>query len=196
MSQDLKKVIVQTAIYYGRDIDAGVLSMMAEDLDDLDPNACIQAYSNWRRNPANKNFPLPAQIRELVAPHEFVSVETQAREIASRIVGAIPKYGWANAKEAQMFIGPDGWELVKRSGGWQHLCETTTPKQSVFLMAQFRDQLMGTLKYGQAALEDSIGALPQGRVSELDGNTDYLQLVPGLKKANSESDDHGGKEGA
>lgn len=186
MSQELKKVIVQTAIYYGRDIDAGVLSMMAEDLSDLDPNACIQAYSQWRRNPANKSFPLPAQIRELVNPEQFVSVETKAREIAGRIIGAITKYGWANAKEAQVFIGPDGWDLVKRSGGWQHLCESTSPKQTTFLQAQFRDQLMGTLKHGQDAIEQSLGALPQNRVSELDGNTDYLQLVPGLKKANSE----------
>jgi hypothetical protein len=193
----LQQVIALTYSYYhrGQVCSDDLVEMYAGDLIDLDPAACIQAYANWRRNPANKAFPLPAQIRELVSPGEFVAPETRAREVAGRIVGAIPKFGWNNAKEAQVFIGPEGWELVKRMGGWQHLCETTSPKQATMLQAQMRDQLEGVFRYGREAIETSIGALPQGqwRQGELEGKADFVKLVPSaLTKAHKDGEDNGG----
>lgn len=179
MSQELKRTIVLTANYYDRQLSPDTLAMYADDLSDLDPAACIDAYNRWRKNSANKTFPLPAQIRELVNPEQYVSVEALAREVAGRIIGAVTKYGWNNAKEAQVFIGREGWEVVKRNGGWMQLCQTTTTKSQTFLQAQLRDQLEGTFKYGIDTIENKIGALSQPRVSELDGCSDYLQLVSG-----------------
>jgi hypothetical protein len=158
MSKELKKTIVHTAIYYGRNIDEQVLEMMADDLSDLDPAKCIASYQTWRRNPKNKTFPLPAQIRELVNPQAYITPEAKAREIAARIVGAIPKYGWNNSREAQLYIGPEGWECVRRSGGWTHLCENVGVRiQATTLQAQLRDQLEGVFTYGRAAIADAIG---------------------------------------
>lgn len=194
MSQELKKVILLTAVYYGRELKPEVLSMMADDLSDLDPAVCIQAYGNWRRNPANKTFPLPAQIRELVNPEEFVSVETRAREIAARIVGAIPKFGWCNSKEAQVFIGPEGWALVQRSGGWSYLCERVGVSISPStLQAQLRDQLEGVLQYGAPTVAQSIGVGTKAEVKELELAGDILTRLA-LKRGESESnnDDGGG----
>jgi hypothetical protein len=179
----LRQVIAMTYTYYSRGQVASddLVEMYAGDLSDLDPAACVDAYNRYRRNPANKIFPLPAQIRELVNPEEFVAPETMAREIAARIVGAIPKFGWANAREAQAYIGPDGWALVNRAGGWRHLCETTQTKQAPILQAQFRDQLEGSLRYGQGAVEESVGALDVPRAREKADLTrigDVMRLLP------------------
>ncbi len=174
MSTRIKKAIIMAAEYYGRQLSETVLAMYAEDLADLDPAKVCDGYVQYRRNPANKTFPLPATIRELVNPDEFVAVETQAREIAARIIGGIPKFGWANPKEAQAYIGHEGWALVARYGGWRHLCETTTAKQAPMIQAQMRDQLEGTLRYGLQAIEQSIGAVSS---AEARGNLESIGAV-------------------
>lgn len=164
--QKLKETIIGTAVYYGRQMTPEVLQMMVEDLEDLDPVACEQAYRAWRRNPKNKTFPLPAQIREVVAPEESIDPEDLAREIAARIVGAVPKFGWCNAREAEKFIGPEGWEIVRRQGGWSYICENlgVTMSPSTF-QAQLRDQLKANLKHGLGAIDRRVtlgegGAVP------------------------------------
>lgn len=182
LRKSLAKTIHATAIYYNRNLEPEVLTMMCDDLEDLDASSCIDAYSRWRKNPANKTFPLPAQIRELVAPEQFVAVETQAREIAARIMGSIPKFGYANPKEAQAFIGPEGWECVCRAGGWRHLCESVTTKQAPIMQAQFRDQLEGSLRYGTPAIEQSIGAVSSSEARGLESIgslMDRMKLLPG-----------------
>lgn len=178
MSQSIKAAIIMTAEYYGRQISETVLAMYASDLEDLPADKVCDAYVRYRRNPANKTFPLPAQIRELVNPEEFVSVETQAREVAARIVGAISRYGWANAKEAQAFIGPEGWDLVKRSGGWSYLCENTGVSiQPTTLQAQLRDQLEGTFRYGLKAVERSLEIAPRESNPQLESASEILKRI-------------------
>lgn len=157
----LKEAIFSTYIYYSRSaLNDQVLAVYLEDLADLDPKECIEAYQRWRRNPANKHFPLPAQIRELVNPEQFVSVEARAREVAARITGAVSKYGWNNGTAARVFIGPEGWEVVQRQGGWNYLCENLGTKMNpTSFQAQVRDQLDGVFRHGLTALEKSIGAI-------------------------------------
>ena len=176
----LKEIISLTWTYYNRGqlLSDAVLLMYAEDLADLDPQACIEAYGRYRRNPANRIFPLPAQIRELVNPEEFISHETKAREIASRIVGAIPKFGWANGKEAQVFIGAEGWAQVQRVGGWSYLCENVGASiNPTTLQAQLRDQLEGTLKYGLPAVQRSLQVVSGGKSDELESSSDILRRL-------------------
>lgn len=179
--QDLARAIKATATYYNRQLDAEVLSMMCDDLDDLAPDACIAAYMQYRRNPANRAFPLPAQIRELVAPEEYVAVETQAREIASRIVGGIAKHGWCNGREAEADIGPIGWQLVQRYGGWSRLCQDVGTGRGMLnpltLQAQLRDQLEGTIRYGAPAIAKAIGATPK-QTNGLESIGSIMNLLP------------------
>lgn len=180
----LRQTILAMANYYGRTIDEGLLEMYHEDLSDLDPGACMAAYREYRRNPANRTFPLPAQIRELVCPEDFVAPEVKAREVAARIVGAISSFGWTNAKEAQVYIGTEGWQAVLRQGGWSHLCEQTSKFNELTLQAQLRDQLIGVFKHGADAIEQAIGITSKPRVSEL-GPASFISLLPG--------DDDGGE---
>lgn len=169
MSDKLKETIVLTHAYYnrGQPLQDGVLLMYAEDLSDLDPITCIEAYQCYRRNPQNRTFPLPAQIRELVNPEEFVAVEAKAREIAARVVGAVTRFGWNNGRDACEYIGPIGWTVVERQGGWRHICENLGLRiQATTFQAQIRDQVEGSLRHGPA-LEQSILALPEKRSGEL-----------------------------
>lgn len=157
MKQKLKETIILTAAYYNRDIKGEIVQMMAADLDDLDPGKCIAAYTQWRRNPANRAFPLPAQIRELVNPEEFISPEAQAREIAARIVGAITKFGWPNGAAAENYIGPVGWQAVQRAGGWNYLCQNVgVTLNPLTLQAQMRDGIEGTLRYGSSSMNKAL----------------------------------------
>lgn len=188
----LKQVIAMTYTYYSRGQVAPdqLVEMYAGDLSDLDPAACCQAYERYRKNPKNKAFPLPAQIRELVNPKEFVSIEARAREIASRIVGAIPKFGWCNSKEAQVFIGPIGWALVQRSGGWSYLCERVGVSiNPTTLQAQLRDQLEGVLQYGAPAVAQSIGVGAKEKTRELEPAGDIVKRL--LERGQSNNDDGG-----
>ncbi|MGE3756901.1 MAG: hypothetical protein AB7H97_04055 [Pseudobdellovibrionaceae bacterium] len=187
----LMKVIVLTFAYYHpeRVLPDTVVQMYAKDLADLPVDKCIDAYERWRRNPANKVFPRPAEIRELVNPEEFVSVEAKAREIAARIVGAVPKFGWNNGKEARVFIGEEGWSVVQRQGGWSHVCQSLSSYNMNSYQAQLRDQLAGSLKYGRENVENSIGALPEGRArtSQLESIGNVLSLI-NQKQKNEEAE--------
>ncbi len=169
----LKEVIVLTHAYYNQGKDPlkdQVLLMYAEDLADLPEPECIFAYNQWRRDPKNKTFPLPAHIREIVSPDEFVSPEIEAREIARRVVGAVTKFGWNNARDAEAFIGPIGWDAVNRSGGWSIICEQMSTFNRTTFEAQMRDLLEGVVKYGLPAIEKKILAPrdPASQTSQLE----------------------------
>lgn len=116
----VKEIIILTASYYGKALSEPVLEMYAEDLEDLDPALVVNAYKTYRRDPKNKSFPLPAQIRDIVEPEP--TPESGGRDIASSIQCAIVKYGYSNESLARQFIGPQGWDVVQRWGGWSHLC--------------------------------------------------------------------------
>lgn len=118
----VKEMILLTAIYYSKTVPDAVLEMYAEDLADLPVDRVLEAYKIYRRNPANKFFPLPAQIREIIAP--TVSAKSEARESVERIKQAITKFGYCNLNEARMYIGPVGWKLVQGLGGWTAVCES------------------------------------------------------------------------
>jgi hypothetical protein len=182
--QLLATTIKNVATYYGRNLEPEVLSMMCDDLADLPIDQVVAGYNQYRRNPKNRTFPLPSQIRELVNPEEFVSVEAQAREIASRIVGAVTKFGWNNAKEAQVYIGPVGWNAVSRQGGWMNLCQNMGASiNPTTFQAQLRDQLEGSIRYGEAAIEQNIFKLPESNKNK------GLQSFGEIMKLIGKSDD-------
>lgn len=67
-------------------------------------------------------------------PRELLSMALQLKddnedpsnpeEIASRIVGAVRKFGRVNPEDARKYIGEVGWQIVKSEGGWSVLCES------------------------------------------------------------------------
>lgn len=161
MSTRLKETIINVASYYGRTISAPVLAMYAEDLADLPEDEVISAYTAYRRNPKNTQFPLPAQIRGVVSP--AIDPDSAAREIASRINHAVVKFGWANAPEAHSYIGELGWDIVNRSGGWSYICQNLGVQldPGVF-SAQVRELAKSSITHDSQALANVIGLASAG----------------------------------
>lgn len=143
--KELKKGILLTAKYYGRDLPGEVITMMADDLSDLGFSDVLNAYTLYRRDPKNRSMPLPAQIREIIQP--VVNPTAQAREIVERIKHAITKFGYASGLEAHRYIGDIGWNVVRRSGGWHAVCESDIFSNSS-RQAQMRDSIADQITYG------------------------------------------------
>lgn len=158
---NIKACIALTFAYYhpGQALSDAVLGLYAEDLADISEEDVVLAYQAYRRNPKNTRFPLPAAIRAIVNPEEFISPEQKAAEVAARISGAIVNYGYNNAREAAEFIGPMGWDVVQKQGGWSYLCENhgTTISPSAF-QAQVRNQLEAAFRNGVIAMDQAVRA--------------------------------------
>lgn len=137
--QQVGVLIANTAQYYGKELRREVISMMISDLEDLPIDLVLKAYETYRKNPNSKFFPLPAQIREIISPKN--SPEAEGREISSRVILAVGKFGWSNSSEAKAFIGEIGWKAVQEFGGWQYICENLGRTLNVgILSAQIRDR--------------------------------------------------------
>lgn len=176
----VKEAIALTFAYYhpDRSLADQVLLMYAADLSDLNPESVIHAYAEYRRDPSNTHFPLPAKIRALVNPAAHISVEDRAAEISARIVGAVAKFGWPNGKDAEAFIGPEGWSIVWRQGGWSLLCESLGTKINITTFtAQVRKLLEANLRHGSDVLAESINASPTRSAGELTGASDVIQKL-------------------
>lgn len=160
MKRELKEIIILTASYYNRTLSEPVLNMYAEDLEDLDPRAVVQAYKAWRQNPKNTQFPLPAQIRGLINPE--IDEDVIAKTAASRIIEAVARFGWCNSQDARAHIGELGWSVVSRFGGWSYVCENMGRELNITtFQAQARDLAKAQAQLAKAGRLNEAPALPQ-----------------------------------
>ena len=81
-------------------------------------------------------FPDISDIVKIIEPP--VSQDDKANEIAGLIIECISRFGYANTELAKKEIGPLGWFVVERAGGWTNVCATTN-KELGILKAQLRD---------------------------------------------------------
>lgn len=154
--KDLSALLAVFAGYYRANFSDEVLKMYAQDLGDLDFEKVKEALGAYRRNPKNRQMPLPAQIRETLSPQ--VDPESAAREIAAKIHSAIPKFGYTRSAEARAFIGEVGWGIVQDQGGWQYLCEHHgLDIQPGMFQAQVRDLAKSRLTHSPEAMAKAIG---------------------------------------
>lgn len=130
----------------GRDLSIHSLGMMLDAVADLPDQELERAFNQWVMQSKVSKIPMPAEIREIVKPptddHSF------AVETASRIIGSISKFGWANPTGAAYYIGPLGWEIVQRFGGWNYICENLgigTGLDLTTFNAQIRDAAKAAL---------------------------------------------------
>jgi len=124
MKAEYAKAIYALGEYYQLNLNAGQISMYAEDLLVLNPEELKEAILTYRRNPANVFFPKPGQLIAIIKP-----VETEldlGRLVAARIIQAVGKFGNYRYEDAKAFIGELGWEVVKMQGGWNKLCALTS----------------------------------------------------------------------
>jgi hypothetical protein len=90
----------------------------------------------------------------------------------------VPKVGYCNAGQAEKYIGPDGWRIVQRQGGWTYICENLGRNLNPgTFQAQLRDQLLGEIQYG-GAIEAKVLAMPvRKQASELTAPADILKFI-------------------
>ncbi|CAB4152809.1 hypothetical protein UFOVP610_29 [uncultured Caudovirales phage] len=143
----IKEIIILTANYYSKTLNSQVLEMYVEDLADYETSKVIEAYKKYRKDPKNKFFPLPAQIIEIINP--TVSKEARSQDVAARIRESVSRFGHSNAKEAQMYIGSEGWNIVRRFGGWSYICQELGSSISVdTFYAQCRELAKSDIEIG------------------------------------------------
>jgi hypothetical protein len=157
-NSEFGKLILEYAklsAYYAQDLSDSVLKMYCDDLVDLDFSTVSTAMSSWRLNPKNNRMPLPAQIRQMVCPE--IDQDSVAREIASRVIAAVSKFGYTDPNGAKEYIGETGWEIVRRFGGWQYICENLgVTLDLTMLTAQVRDLAKVHSTYSQENLQKKI----------------------------------------
>lgn len=158
--RQVKEAIVLTFFYYAqRPIEEMALKVYYQDLADLEPGAVVRAYDEWRRNPGNRKFPLPTDIRALLSPE--MSDDGKARDAAARVLGAVPKFGSYRVADARAYVGELGWEAMTRVfGTWESLCAELTAKQISTYQAQLRDLSLAILEQGRKRA--GAPALPPG----------------------------------
>lgn len=155
--QKLKALFVATAMYFGQDIPDQALRLYVEDLEDLPFDRVASALCDVRRDPRTTRCPLPAVIRAKVNPES--DPEAEAVEAVSRITHAIARIGPYRVEEAREYIGPLGWIVVQREGGWEAVCGILTDDNIGILKAQWRQMAVAQFKRAKAGLIDAP-ALP------------------------------------
>ena len=164
MSENERKEIAELwfnlARMYGKEIPPAALTMMLNAVEDLPFESLKTSLHAWASKSKIARHPLPAELREMVNPEP--DVKAKANFIAGRIRESISKFGYTNPSEASAYIGPDGWKVISRSGGWQYICENhgTLLDPGIF-HAQIRDQLEAELKFGTELLEQPLLDAPQ-----------------------------------
>lgn len=161
--------LVGLANLYGRSIDAALIEVWRQDMRGIDPAAISGALIAYRRNPQNRSFPLPAQIRAIIEPAD-PTADDVAKEISARVIGAVSRFGWCNADDARAYIGEIGWRNVHKMGGWAFLCESLGRSiQVTSFQAQFRELVRKDAEFAKAGGEFPQAALdvsPHGKMAE------------------------------
>lgn len=170
----IKKTLLATAAYFGQTLTELQLTMYAEDLSDFPANEIAAAIKKIRVDPKQQRFPLPAKIRETISPAP--DPETEAKEAAARIIGAIREFGWCNPEGARRYVGELAWSAITTMGSWEGLCENLQASQIPTYQAQFRELIKAKIHRKQGGYSE----LPPGE--NLSG---FQKLEPGIKLISS-----------
>jgi len=175
----ISEILMARAEISGRTISKPAIRMMIEDLADLPFERVYATLQAWGRTSAE--FPHPAKVREKLAPAE--TEIDDGRDIASKVIGAVARFGSYQGERAREYIGEVGWECVKRMGGWVGICSELSEDNKGVLFAQVRDLSM-TLKKKSAngtiaKAQDWPDMLPDGsrNAQSIETRGDVAKLI-------------------
>jgi len=137
-------------------LSQAAIIMLVESMADLPFESVKNLLMTW--NKSNKGFPHPADIRAKIKPE--IDLADNALDIANTILKCIGTCGYTNPARAQLQIGGLGWEVVKRMGGWQHLCETVTLQNEGIYRAQIKSYAETVAKKAKAGDIEAMPELP------------------------------------
>lgn len=125
MNQDERERVAKSLLgcysVFGKDLSRDAVLFMVDTLDDFSGNQIVEAIKTYSIKEKTGRPPTVGALVEIMNPE--TSQETVANDAAARIFQAIGKFGWADIEGASRFIGPLGWSVVERFGGWLYLCE-------------------------------------------------------------------------
>lgn len=142
--------LVKLAVILGTEETEQRLQIMANILAEHDEKRVCDAIKWAALN--LKFFPKPVEILERINPKPQ---RQDADAIAGRAIDAIYKFGWNNSREAQLYIGPEGWKAISRIGGWRTLCDTREDQLGM-LRAQLRDQCFSVMDHGEVSRREML----------------------------------------
>jgi hypothetical protein len=146
MKSEIIKLVFTLGEYYDKRLTPEQLEMYSQDLSVLSPEELRDAILKYRADGRNDRFPLPAKLISIIRP-----VETEldlGNDVASRIIGAVSRFGSYRGAEARAYIGEIGWECVKRFGGWVTICSELTDDTKTSIFAQLRGLAQTVAKKG------------------------------------------------
>lgn len=155
---EVKIAILVLAEYYQKQLTENQVLMYAEDLSILSPEELSSSILSYRKNPKNKDFPIPARLIDIARPQE--NENDVGNETSSRIFGAIAGCGSYNPAGAKEIIGELGWEIVERMGGWHTLCMESNHDTAGTLRAQMRDFAQSIYRRHKAGFGNRPVGLP------------------------------------
>ncbi len=172
MKTEIAKIVTAFAEYYGKKLTPNQIVMYCEDLSELTPAELIEACKRYRNDPDRAFFPLPAQLKGYVKPK--ITDTDEANEVTNFIIKAMSRDGYTNPDRAENNIGPLGWEVVQRLGGWTHVCQNTKTDEIGIFRAQVRGLVEVISKRAKRGELDSVPQLPQA--------TDVTKLIASSMK--------------
>lgn len=116
-----KQFWMAVAAYYKQQLNDITISMYAADVSHISIDELMELFSSYRKDPKNKFMPMPSAFLAMLDPS--LSIESSAELVAGRIHDAVVKFGWPSPEKARAYIGDVGWDIVRRRGGWQVVCE-------------------------------------------------------------------------
>lgn len=120
------------------------------------------AVNRYAEDPKNEYFPRP--ISKLMGYRRpTLSDDDMSVDIATRILGAVRKFGHTGYGEAKTYMGEVGQLAVERMGGWFHLCHSLNSENQNMMFAQFRTIAKSLLSQAHLGLIDTVPALPAPR---------------------------------
>lgn len=154
----IKTLLLALAEYYQAPLTANQLVMYASDLAQFSIQSIAQVIQRYRADPKNNRFPIPAQLIRLL--HPTITDDAQAVEVANRIWGAIAQFGWPNPSAAEKHIGPLGWIIVERLGGWRSVCDESGTGTAGVFRAQLRESAKSVIERAKAGILNTPPGLP------------------------------------
>jgi hypothetical protein len=142
----------------GDSVSADRIDMIAELLsEELSDEEFLVAV----RLVAMKETRLPPPVRFL----ELAKGQSRDKaEVAlGRVFDAIRSYGSYNPLGARQYLGQNIWNVIKRMGGWDHICKLDHDQLNTY-RAQFLNCAEKTINEIQRS---NLLALPQGKRQEL-----------------------------
>lgn len=161
------------AAILGADVAQKVLQAYVEILAAY-PKREVLAAIKWAATNC-KFFPKPVELLERTNP---APTREDADAVAGRAIEAIYRFGLYRSKEAQIYIGHEGWKAVSRVGGWRTLCDSREDQLGT-LRAQLRDQCLSVMNDKEVRRREDL------RIEKNQGGYalgDYAQKVHEFEK--------------